>query len=322
MSRALLIGYASEGTFAHMREHARAGGLHHDVLDLGTLRHARDLTITETPDDLVISIDDEIYELGTYDAFYARMYYFELGAPGRDRALQGLIGALQGFLEHTPELVVNRPSAGASNGNKLVHQRLLADVGLTSPEAHILGDAALARTIVARDGEWISKSCSSIKTRAAVVDDALFARLDRLSVAPSLFQRRVRGADVRVHVVGDACIAERIVGDQVDYRYREPGAPRPEFAPCEPPAVIASRCVAFCRAHRLVFAGIDFKVTPEERWHALEVNPMPGYDPYDRRLGGRISRALVELLGRKQKAELDDEPFIVRARRPIPSPFG
>ncbi len=325
MTKLLLIGYGSEGTFAHFRDFVAAEHVDHAVIDLGALRTAHDLTITEAAGELTISIDDDVWKLSEYTAIYARAYWFETGTPGRDRALRALVGALQAFLEHTPALVVNRPSSGASNSNKLVHLRHLAEVGLRSPTAHVLGDAELARTIVAPDGEWISKSCSSVKTKAAVIDDALYARLGRLAICPSLFQRRVRGADVRVHVVGSQCIAERIVSDQIDYRYREPGASRPQFSPCDTPPAIATSLVAYCDRHRLLFAGADFKVDDAGTWYALEVNPMPGYDPYDRRLDKRISRALLDLLVRPSSPSAggdDDEPFVTRARRPLASPFA
>jgi hypothetical protein len=324
VSRLLLIGYGTEGTFSHFRDFVVADGAAHEVLDLATLRDARDLTITEAPGELVISIDDDVFPLSEMTAIYARAFFFELGSPARNRALAGLILALQGFLEHTPAIVANRPSAGASNTNKLAHLSDLRAAGLAFPEAHVLGDAALARTIVAPDGAWISKSCSSVKTRAAALDDALFARLDRLRVCPSLFQRRVRGADVRVHVVGDECIAEKIVSTQVDYRYREAGAPRAEYGPCEVPPEIARACVAFCAQQRLAFAGVDFKISDDDgSWQALEVNPMPGYEPYDRRLDRRISRALLRMLTRAAPGAPDDaEPFVTAARRPVPSPFA
>ena len=321
MTKLLLIGYATEGTFEHFRAHAAAAGVDHDVLDFAALRGARDLTITDTPGDLVVSIDDDVFQLAEYSAFYARAFWFDLESPSRNRALSALIASLMGFLEHTPAIVANRPSAGASNVSKLAHLEYLREAGLVSPEAHVFGSAALARTVIAPDGDWISKSCSSVKTRAAVVDDALFARLDRLAVCPSLFQRRVRGPDVRVHVVGTECIAEKIVAEQIDYRYHQPGSPRPDFSPIDVPPEIARACVTYCERQRLLFAGVDFKIADDGTWYALEVNPMPGYEPYDRRLGGRISKALVRALTHRVEAPADDEPFVVAARRPVPSPF-
>ncbi len=320
MSGLLVIGYRTEGTLAHVLDAARAAGTRYALLDLATLRDATDLVVTESAGELVISIDDDVIRLSEFDAVYARIYWFDLGSPARNRALQMLIAALMGYLEHAPARVVNRPSAGASNMNKLAHLAELVTAGLVVPEAHVIGDAAFARTLVTADGEWISKSVSSAKTRAVAVDERLVARLDRLAACPSLFQRRIRGADVRVHVVGTECIAERIVAQQVDYRYRDPGVPRAEFSPCEVPAAIAAACVKYCETTGLLFAGIDFKISDADgEWYALEANPMPGFEPYDRRLGGRISRALLALLA--PAVTHDTEPFVTADRRPAASPF-
>lgn len=320
LPRLLLIGYSTEGTFAHFSKHVAASTAPHDVIDLARLRDGADLTITDAPDELVISIDDDVWNLSEFSAIYARIYFFELGAPPRNRALSALITSLMGFLEHTPARVANRPSAGASNVNKMAHLGYLKDAGLKVPETHVLGDAALARTIVRPDGSWISKSVSSVRTRAVAVDEALYDRLDKLSMCASMFQRRIRGADVRVHCVAGQCIAEKIVSQQVDYRYKDPTGARPEFSPIDTPDAIARACAAYCERQRLVIAGIDFKISEVDgEWYALEANPMPGYDSYDRRLGGRISRALLAALTPDEVT--DDEPFVTAARRPLSSPF-
>jgi hypothetical protein len=321
VSRLLLIGYGTEGTFAHFRDFVAASDTEHDVLDLASLREAHDLTITESPGELTVSIDDDVYRFADYDAFYGRAYWFELGAPARNRALSSLIGAMHGYLDRVDARVANRPSAGVSNVNKLVHLLEVGACGFAIPEAHILGDPARARALVTADGSWINKSCSSIKTRSAAVEPALWARLDRLAVCPSLFQRRVRGPDVRVHVVGDELFPEKIVSQQVDYRYRDPAFPRAEFShDVVVPPEVARACREYCRRQRLLFAGIDFKISDADGiWYVLESNPMPGYEPYDRRQDRRISRALLALLGGGGAPDLD--PFIVATRRPIPSPF-
>jgi hypothetical protein len=319
----LLIGYTTEGTFAHFRDIVAASPVEHDVLDLAALRDAERLTITEEPGELTVSLDDDVYRFSEYTAFYGRAYYFDLGAPAKNRALSALLGAIHAYLEHSDARIANRPSAGVTNVNKLVHLVELGGCGFAIPEAHVIGAPAIARGLVTPDGSWINKSCSSVKTRAAAVEDALWSRLDRLVVCPSLFQRRVRGPDVRVHVVGDELYPEQIVSQQVDYRYRDPAFPRATFThDVTVPEDVARACLAYCRRTRLLFAGIDFKISERDgTWYVLEANPMPGYEPYDRRQDRRISHALLRLLAGAPDAR-DLDPFIVSTRRPIPSPFS
>jgi len=321
--RLLAVGYSTEGTFEHFCEFLAGTDADYDVLDLASVRESTDLVITESPRELVVSIDDHVYTFTEYTAFYLRAYWFETGAVNKNRALSALLAAVSAWIEHTDAVVANRPSAGNSNINKFFHGNLVASAGFSIPEAHILGDPALARTIVTGDSTWINKSCSSIKTRAVAVDDLLYARLDRLSVCPSLFQRRVRGPDVRIHVVGcEELYPEKIVAHQIDYRYRDPTVPKAQFThDLVVPADVEKACKEYCRRERLMFAGIDFKISEEDgKWWVLEANPMPGYEPYDRRQDRRISRALLRMLLGTRTGDLD--PYVQSSRRPNPSPFA
>jgi len=47
---------------------------------------------------------------------------------------------------------------------------------------------------------------------------------------------------------------------------------------------------------RLVFSGVDFKVSDTGEWFFLEANSSPCYQGYDCRLGGAISDALADYL--------------------------
>ena len=171
-----------------------------------------------------------------------------------------------------------------SNINKFTHTHLLRRYGFRSPETWIFGDANRARAVLKADGDWISKSCCSAKTRAAMLDECLYGRLDRLTVCPSLFQRRIRGADVRVHVVGESLFAEWIESGAIDYRFTSEATGPNRYSICEVPDNVATACHAYCRAEGLSFAGIDFKVPKDDGgWVALEANQMPGYESYDRR---------------------------------------
>lgn len=79
------------------------------------------------------------------------------------------------------------------------------------------------------------------------------------------------------------------------------------------PDEVARLCAVFCERAGLELAGFDFKLDAAGEWVALEANPMPGFDYYDRRLDGVISRRLIEMLGAGPGRR---EPFIERRRRP------
>ena len=52
----------------------------------------------------------------------------------------------------------------------------------------------------------------------------------------------------------------------------------------------------YTKSTGLCFVGADFRTGPNMEWVVLEVNPMPGYDSYDRRAGGEISTELLRTL--------------------------
>ena len=68
------------------------------------------------------------------------------------------------------------------------------------------------------------------------------------------------------------------------------------FQALDLPSHVKKDCLRVTAATGNLFSGIDFKVDEQGNYWMLEVNPMPGYDGYDRRLGGCISQSLVHLL--------------------------
>src|SRR5204862_5479152 len=130
---------------------------------------------------------------------------------------------------------------------------------------------------------------------------------------------------VRIHVVGSELFAERIISESVDYRFHR-GRISNAYCHSDVSHEIRHSCLKYCSARGLLFAGFDFKLDQKNgEWYVLEVNPRPGYESYDRRQGGRISRALLFLLkegtkGTEEKvsrpASRPIEPFIEQGRRP------
>lgn len=293
----MLIGYSTEKTFRFFVDYAREQGTDFEILDLSIMRSCVRLIIEESEDELIIDIDGRPCAFGKHRTFFHRSYWTNLGHAGRNAALSQLTMAISAFLQRHGGTVINRPAAGLSNINKFTHTTVLEGHGFQVPETWIFGKGERARATLSADEGWISKSCSSSKTRAAVLDAPLFSRLDRLAVCPSLFQKRIRGADVRVHTVGESLFAERIDSSRVDYRFADDSVAPNRYSICDVPDQVARACRDYCRAEALAFAGIDFKISEDDGdWIALEVNQMPGYESYDRRQGRRISRALLNLL--------------------------
>lgn len=293
----LLVGYTTEKTFRHFLTYVTDLVPHLDVLDLAMLcDESGEVGVEETANDTTIWIGPRQWRLGEYDAVYNRAYWTDLGSPGWNTALSRAVRAIASWLMFCQGTVVNRPGAGMTNSNKFVHGLLLGSMGFAIPRTIATGEPTVARALMSSADEWVSKSCSSAKTRTVRANKALLERADLLTNCPSLFQNRIVGADVRVHCVDGIMLAERTESARIDSRFAEGRSEKVERIICDVPEKIATKCAQYCAERALLFAGFDFKVTPEGKWIALEANPMPGFESYDRRQCNRISIALLKLL--------------------------
>jgi hypothetical protein len=222
---------------------------------------------------------------------YCRL--IDLSSKQSDRALRrrwlGLIGGLAAWIEQSPGRVANRPGHAADNSSKPLHEVWLRTQGFDVPES--LSSSHGARlAIFAAAGPTIAKSLSGVRADTRSVTPADFIEFDHAS-GPVHLQRRIAGRDVRLHVVDEDVHGELIESHEVDYRTASA-----RYRAFTPPPELAEKVVRATRAAGLFFAGWDFKLDEDGRFWCLEANPMPGYDSYDMRADGAISRSLVARL--------------------------
>ncbi|MFG2873868.1 hypothetical protein ACGFYU_02445 [Streptomyces sp. NPDC048337] len=232
---------------------------------------------------------------------YARLIDAVDSFDGPDRApAAARLRALTEALATVDTLVVNRPGSDMSNWAKAYHLGLLSRCGFRVPASLLTNDEGEAHAFLGALPEAVYKGASGEKTVASAFEPGQVAELGLLPRSPVLFQERVRGADVRTHLVGTEHISERIECEGVNYQYCQ-GVKT--FAPARVPDDIAEHCLAYRDLSGLAFVGFDFMVGDDGVYTVLEANPMPGYDGYDRRLGLRISHALLDLLQGRDGAE-------------------
>ena len=210
---------------------------------------------------------------------------------------------LQSWAELTPALVINRPSAMASNGSKPYQSMLIRKHGFDVPETLITTSEEAALDFWRSQGEVIYKSISGVRSIVSRLTPAHRDRLEQLRWCPTQFQRCIPGQDYRVHVVGGALFPCVITSEADDYRYASRGGHAVELRPCELPDDVASRCLALSADLGLPVSGIDLRRTPEGRWCCFEVNPSPGFTYFEEATGLPIARAIARLLaGRRARA--------------------
>jgi hypothetical protein len=198
---------------------------------------------------------------------------------------------LVAFLNAAPWILVNRPYAGRSNGSKPMHMAQLARSGFAMPKWIVVSDRNRAAEFIARSPNGcIYKSCSGLRSHVRIADEALLERLDR-PTTPLILQHYVPGHDVRVHTVGETCIASRVDSSAVDYRFDAAGT---AYSAVTPPPEISQSCILFAKLSGLVLAGFDFRVDSRSRWWCLEANPVPTFLPYEAGTGQPIGDRVLD----------------------------
>lgn len=211
------------------------------------------------------------------------------GVPAGDAAFAAREGwaALQGALMQADARWVNHPNANALANSKLAQLRRAVACGLAVPRTLVTNEpdeaiafrASCAHGCVAKPlshGHIEGPDGTDFAIYTSRVSDDTGA-LEAVRVCPVLLQEEVpRGFDVRLTVIGSKQIAMRIAWDHgatVDWRTEGADASlRYDRVPV--PIDVAAPLAAFHASFGLVFGAYDFIVSPDGRWHFLEVNPM------------------------------------------------
>lgn len=228
------------------------------------------------------------------DAYFCRIIDLsaEQADPVVSRRWLALSSALSLWLDQVPGLVANRSSAGVHNSAKPLHEVILAQHGFRIADTITSSDPAELRDFVMQ-GPAVSKTICGTRADTAPATAELFDGYDP-AAGPVHLQRRIAGDDARIHVAGDQLIAQRVPGGaEVDYRRDGRFG---DLAVFDPPPGICRSLIRATAELGLEFAGWDFLIGPDDEYWCLEVNPMPGYSPYDARCDGAISRMLLHHL--------------------------
>ena len=228
----------------------------------------------------------------------AAVYLRPGDAPPDSRSPQEIAAAamLLAVANALPGIVVNRPSAGRSNGSKPLQLQQIAAAGLKVPETLVTTDPAAARNFLREHGRLVYKSISAIRSIVATLDAQDDERLAGVATGPVQFQRWIAGTDVRVHVVGAKWWATRIASEADDYRYAARDGIAIAMTPCEIPPELGRRLVCLSAQMGLLVSGIDLRLTDDGDWFCFEVNPSPGFTFYEEATGQPIADAIAALL--------------------------
>jgi hypothetical protein len=246
-----------------------------------------------------IRTPDATVRLEEIHAAYLRPYDFRhlpefasLPADSREwRHAMTFEDILWSWAELADALVLNRPSAMASNSSKPYQARFIETCGFRTPETLITTTPDSVRQFVGAHRQVIYKSVSGVRSVVSRLSADRMQSLHAVAWCPTQFQEYIAGTDYRVHVAGDEIFACRIASAADDYRYSSA-----TMEACELPVEVLRRCLLLSESLRLPLCGIDLRLTPAGEWICFEVNPSPAYSCFENATGQPISGAIARLL--------------------------
>jgi glutathione synthase/RimK-type ligase-like ATP-grasp enzyme len=306
----LLWGISSDGPLAAVRAALVRAGASVAFLDQQAVLQSRiDLAVDRGPRGKLKTPDWSL-DLSSFTAVYLRPYETRRMVALRDfrpnsspvRRAFDFEDALTCWMELTPALVVNRPSAMASNNSKPYQLELIRAAGFDVPDTLVTTDLSAAIEFQERHGEVIYKSVSGVRSIVTRLGTEHRERLEDIANCPTQFQQYIEGTDLRVHVVGREIFACEIRSAADDYRYPGRQGADVQVRSCEIPADLAGRCRGLAMSLNLPVAGIDLRRTLSGKWYCFEANPSPGFTFYEQAAGQPISEAVARLLVRGASA--------------------
>ncbi len=317
VSPILVVGSPRDPTYLHTIRSFAARKFDFKMLDIDAFCRSGYISGSlAAPESLLLHGPESTWRLADFRSCYAR--FVDLPADWEGDAGKDSAQALQLAISALKILVVNRPLAGGSNSSKPYQTDLLRQHGFTVPRSCSTNSPKVAASFIndLPDGV-IYKSNSAHRSIVQPVRTSDYSRLDLIQGCPVFFQERIRGIDVRVHVIQNSTFSVEIRSSEVDYRY-DRSLDITEAAH-ELDTAVAAKCIAITRSIGLTFSGIDFiRSDEDDQYYCLEVNPMPGYHGYDLTLGGQISRRLGDLLASPPSSVAPGWSLPVFAERVMP----
>jgi RimK-like ATP-grasp domain len=249
-----------------------------------------------------LTIGDAIYPLQNFTGVYNRMMSWQALpnaqqlSPAQQKHCEGFHDLLFNWIEVATCRVMNTNSAMSSNTSKPYQALAIKQQGFIVPETIITNLPHEVQRFQQNKISVIYKSISGVRSIVHELNDDDAARLPLIQSCPTMFQEKLNGNNLRVHVVGNKCFAHFIHSNIVDYRYASKAGGSATIEAFELNEKITKACIALSKKLRLPLAGIDLFVTPANEYYCFEVNPSPGFSFFENTTGQPISAAIATYL--------------------------
>jgi glutathione synthase/RimK-type ligase-like ATP-grasp enzyme len=210
--------------------------------------------------------------------------------------------ALTGLWSSLSTFWVNPPVHDEEAQHKTFQLTAAQEVGLSIPRTLVSNDPDEARRFIQESVRGVVfKIFASTErywreTRVITVQE--MEVLDSVRYAPVIFQEYVAAVcDLRVTIVGQAVFAAAIYADgatyPVDYRMNLRKARIEQFTL---PLTVEQRLKALLKRLGLIYGAVDLRLTSDDHYIFLEVNPSGEWLFIENATGQPISRSLAHLL--------------------------
>jgi hypothetical protein len=252
----------------------------------------------------VLHVGDDTLDLSKVTAVYLRPYESSRlpaieeagpGSPEWGHALN-VEDILLSWIEVTPALVVNPPTAMAGNASKPYQAAQIREHGFAIPATLVTTDPQAVLDFRDEHGTIIYKSVSNVRSVVSRLRAEHLDYLHDVASCPTQFQEYVPGIDYRVHVVGEELFSCEIVSTDDDYRYASGPGGGTQMRNYDLPRDCAERCRRLAAAMDLPVAGIDLRRSADGVWYCFEVNSSPGFSPFQEATNQPIDEAIARLL--------------------------
>lgn len=216
-----------------------------------------------------------------------------LAAAERRRRTQVHARSVHAGLEAGGTYVVNPVDATWLHRSKPAADLRLRAAGVPSPRCLVTDDPDAVRRFVAEVGDVVRKPIAGGGACVAVTPGALTdVHLAGLATAPTLFQERVRGDDLRVYVLeSEVVAAAHIRTSALDYRGHED-----EVVALAADDELTALCRRVAEVLGLTFTGIDVKRGAGGELTVLDANPSPMFLGIEKMTGQPIAARLADRL--------------------------
>lgn len=141
---------------------------------------------------------------------------------------------------------------------------------------------------------YIVKSLSGVRSIVVGEDDYKKWNQNDINSIPVLFQEKIEGHDLRIHILNNKLFAKRShIKKNIDYRYDD------NFFKLSDVEKLTDQVTSFCKIVAFeednLLLGIDF-IQTEDGYVALEANPSPGWSAYHPHNGINPEPFVIELL--------------------------